>query len=164
MGVMNDHAGTNQELLKEISVLKHRIQELEKSESEYKEKRKEFSLVPKGGGKRYRCIGISMSEGRHYYQNKAVTNLFGLSVDEVKDEEGEVIGIVSIQTDITEHLQLNEKLHNRDEWHHWQGADHTARGNTGQESLCHYGYEPGYSLCRGVQSLAELVRPAERLK
>lgn len=117
MGVMNDRARTNQELLKEIYVLKRRIQELEKSESEYKKKEESFLYFQKAVESATGAIGISMSEGRYYYQNEAFTNLFGLSVDEVKDKEGEVIGLVGIQTDITEHLQLNEKLHNRDEWH-----------------------------------------------
>lgn len=34
------------------------------------------------------AIGLSTSEGKHYYQNKAFTELFGLSVNEVAGEAG----------------------------------------------------------------------------
>jgi diguanylate cyclase (GGDEF)-like protein/PAS domain S-box-containing protein len=85
---MNDQAKTNAELIEEISLLCRRIEILEKAETEYKTKEEQLLYFQKALESATDAIGMSTAEGRHYYQNEAFTNLFGLSVNEVDGASG----------------------------------------------------------------------------
>ena len=84
---MHDRSGTNQELFKEISVLKQRIQELETSEIEYKrtndvlrESEQNFKAVAENA---YDGLIIALKTGSHIYANKRASEITGYSIEEL---------------------------------------------------------------------------------
>ncbi|MEI7635716.1 MAG: diguanylate cyclase [Syntrophus sp. (in: bacteria)] len=162
---MQEPSKTNQELLEETAILKKRIQELEKSESDHKRAEWAELLIKKAVESSSDAIGMADPQGCHFYHNKAYIDMFEYSIEElnkplapiitfadyeagrdvfktimngdtwvgettmvaktgrrftvflradaVKDDKGNIIGLIGIHTDITNRKLAEEKLNNQ---------------------------------------------------
>ena len=85
---MSEENKTQKNLLKELELLRERVSELEKLDTDRKKAEERLRYFQKAIDNASDAIGMSTPEGRHYYQNEAMTKLFGLNVEEVQGEEG----------------------------------------------------------------------------